>query len=112
MLVAALVASLLGQTAPAPTLTEAEQEAAGRQVVEGMVHIFTVMGSCERHFTPEQIAGVRRPLQMDAGARELTPLQQLLSDAYDTGKADTSKSAAFCQQAMRMLAEAQAERRQ
>ena len=112
MIVAALVVSLLGQTASPPALTEAEQQAAGRQAIESMVQIFTLLGSCERHFTPQQVAGVRRPLELDPGARTLTPLQQMLDDAYQTGKADTSNSAAFCQRAMQLLAEAQADRGQ
>lgn len=111
MITAAFALTLMAQTAAPPALTEAEQQAAGLRAVESMVQIFTLLGSCERHFTAEQVAGVRRPLERDPGSQMLTPLQQMLEDAYQSGKTDTSRSAEFCQQAMRSLAEAQAESR-
>ncbi|WGM31083.1 hypothetical protein [Brevundimonas sp. NIBR11] len=110
MIIAALAVALMAQTAPAAEPSEAEQQAAAQQVLDGMRQIYTVLGSCERHFTPEQVAGIRRTLEPDAGAVGRTPLQQLLDDAYQTGKADTSKSAPFCQRAMQMIAESQAAR--
>lgn len=105
MLIAVIAAAVLGQSQTPPALTAAEQQAAGQQAVASMVQIFTVLGSCERHFTPEQIAGVRRPLELERGASP-TSLQQILEDGYQRGRADTTNSAAFCRRAMELLAEA------
>lgn len=101
-----LAASLMLQTAPQspPPPRQEDTQAQGQRAIEGMVEIFTVLGSCERHFTPAQIEGVQRGMKPEAG-QEPNALQVYLQAAYDAGKADTSRSAAFCQEAMRVLAE-------
>lgn len=92
--------------APPSRPTPEQEQANGQAAIEGMVQVYTVLGACERHFTPEQVRGVRAPLEAEPGAAQ-TPLQTLIDQAYQRGKADTSKSAPFCQEVMRMLAEAQ-----
>ena len=107
MIIATLALAIMAQAASVPATTPEQDQANGQAAVAGMMEIFTVLGSCERHFTPEQVAGVRRGLEPEPGQTQ-TPLQSLIEGAYQTGKADTSKSAAFCQEVMRMLAEAKA----
>ncbi|KQW82263.1 hypothetical protein [Brevundimonas sp. Root1279] len=89
-----------------PRLTPEQEQARGQAAIEGMAQVYTVLGSCERHFTPEQVRAVRAPLEPEPGAAQ-SPLQSLIDQAYQRGKADTTKSAPFCQEVMRMLAEAQ-----
>lgn len=104
-----LAAALLAMQTPqsAPPRTPEQQQADGQAALQGMVEIFTVMGSCERHFTPQQVQGVRQALEPERG-QPRSPLQNYLEQAYQTGKADQSRSAAFCQEAMRVLAESRA----
>ena len=91
-------------TPPRPATPQ--EQANGEAAIEGMVQIYTILGSCERPFTPEQVGAVRAPLDPEPGAQP-SPLQTLIDQAYQRGKADTSKSAAFCQRVMQTLAEAQ-----
>jgi hypothetical protein len=104
-----LAASLMLQTAPqaAPPTRQEDVQAEGQRAIEGMVEIFTVLGACERHFSPAQIEGVQRGLKPEPG-REPNPVQVYMQAAYDKGKTDTSRSAAFCQEVMRVLAESRA----
>lgn len=95
-------------SAPPPAPPSAEQaQADGQAAVQAMAEIFKVMGSCERHFAPEQIRGVRRAIDPEPG-RPQTSLQAYLDQAYQTGKADRSWTAPMCQQAMQSLSEAKA----
>lgn len=103
-MLAELAASLfLFQTAQASPPADATAEERGTQVVEQMAEIFTILGSCERHFTPEQAAGVRRGFEPEGGVAP-NAAQTYLQRAYEAGKVDTSRSAAFCQEVMRTLA--------
>ena len=87
----------------APSSPDAEQ-AQGQAALAGMTRIFTTLGSCERHFTPEQVRGVRRAFEPEPGQAP-SPLQTHLAEVYERGKADTSLSEPACQEVMRALAE-------
>ncbi len=102
-----LVAALAIQAqSPAANPSQPNQaQAEGQAAIESMTMIFRVMGSCERHFTPEQVQGVRRGIEPQAGQAP-TPLQAHLDRAYQAGKADESWTAPMCQEAMRSLSEA------
>jgi hypothetical protein len=111
ILVASLAAVTLQtpapQTAPPqtpPSTAAAQAQADGQAALQGMAHIYTVLGSCERHFTREQIRGVRQVLEPERG-QVRTPLQTYLDDAYQSGKSDQTWTAPMCQDAMRMLAD-------
>lgn len=109
-MIATFALALVLQAAPAPPPAISQDQANGQAAIEGMVQIFTTLGSCERHFTPDQIRGIRRALEPQAGATQ-TPLQAYIDNAYQRGKADTSRSARFCQEVLKMLAEAQSDSR-
>lgn len=101
------LAAILATQAPAgpsPGADDAQGQAQGRAALEGMTKIFTTLGSCERHFTPAQVQGVKRGFQPAAG-KAPTPLQAYIAAAYERGKADASLSAPACQEIMRVLAE-------
>ena len=92
----------------APPSQDAEQ-AQMQAALDGITQIYTTLGSCERHFTPEQVRGVRRAFEPEPGQAP-SSLQTYLAEAYEGGKADTSLSAPVCQEMMRALAEAKAGR--
>jgi hypothetical protein len=110
LILAVGLAVLTPQSPPSqspPAASAEETQAAGQAAVQGMAEIFTVMGSCERHFTAEQVRGVRRAIEPEAGQSQ-TPLQAYLDSAYQSGKANRAWTAPMCQEAMRMLAQGQA----
>ena len=91
--------------------TQAEAQANNAQMsdaVEGMTKIFTELGACERHYTPQQVQGIRAALEPEAGQAP-NALQQHLERAYQQGKLDTSKSAAYCRAVYNAVAQAQQE---
>jgi len=97
------IAAILATQAPAGPSPD-DAQAQGQAALEGMTKIFTTLGSCERHFTLEQVKGVKRGFEPAAGQAP-TPLQAHIAGAYERGKADTSLSAPVCQEMMRLLAE-------
>ena len=108
LILAVGLAVLTPQSPPSqspPAASAEETQAAGQAAVQGMAEIFTVMG--ERHFTAEQVRGVRRAIEPEAGQSQ-TPLQAYLDTAYQSGKANRVWTAPMCQEAMRMLAQGQA----
>lgn len=102
-MIAQLAAALLLQAQSAPSQDPTTAQEPMRQAIESMAEIFTTLGSCERHYTPEQIAGVRRAFTPVPGATQ-NGAQIVMQRAYETGKADTTRSAAFCREVIRTLA--------
>jgi len=90
-----------------PPAADEAQQAAGQAALDGMVRIFTAMGSCERHFTPEQVRGVKRAFTPEPG-QQPSALEAYIAAAYERGKADTALSAPACQEIMRVLAQSKA----
>lgn len=70
LLLAALLQTPRAATPPAPSQSQAGQEAVqpnAQAAVGGMVQIFPAVGSCEHHLSPARIQSVRRPLEPNAG---------------------------------------------
>lgn len=104
-MIALLIATTLAfQTPPSAQPSPDTTQAQGQAAVDGMVRIFTTLGSCERHFTPEQVQGIRRGFEPEPGQTP-SAFQAHLAGAYERGKTDTSLSAPACREIMRALAE-------
>ena len=107
-MIALLFAAAIASQAVPQSTTSAEADPAqanAQAALDGMAKIFTTLGSCERHFTQEQVQGVRRGFEPAPG-QSPSPLQLYIASAYERGKADTSLSAPACQEVMRALAQA------